>query len=434
MNKPGTFPRPGTQRGAAALIVVMLLFFIVSLVAAYAGRNLIFEQKTSANQYRATQAFEAAEAGLEWALAMLNGGRIDTSCENSTNATDSSFRARYLVETAGNYTPSTWDNAGVPERFQPSCVRSDDPDNPWTCSCPTASRPVLAAPASAGVFPAFRVCFEAVDPPQPGVMRVVSTGRTSINGLVDQLCEERGEGTAGEAAATVSVVVALSSALPAPPMAALTAVGNLSAAGGLTLVNTDPQANGLTANLAWPLPGWPFEPVLITAAGSSISRSYIDDDIELRGLTPQELFTSVFRMRPETFRLQPAAVVLADCGSACSAKLREAAERNPGRIIWIDGDATLESPVDLDPSVPPVLIVTNGNLRVLSPLQIEGVIYAKGNVEVLSTTSVKGAVVAAGDVDILAPTTIVYDSAIVKQLRLASGSLVRVPGSWRDFP
>ena len=70
-------PGPSAQRGAAALIVVMLLFFIISLVAAYAGRNLIFEQRTSTNQYRATQAFEAAEAGLEWALAMLNGGRVD---------------------------------------------------------------------------------------------------------------------------------------------------------------------------------------------------------------------------------------------------------------------------------------------------------------------------------------------------------------------
>ena len=44
------------QRGAATLAVVALLFFIVSLVAAYTNRNLIFEQRTSGNQFRATQA------------------------------------------------------------------------------------------------------------------------------------------------------------------------------------------------------------------------------------------------------------------------------------------------------------------------------------------------------------------------------------------
>ena len=79
-------------------------------------------------------------------------------------------------------------------------------------------------PAGGGVHPGFRVCFEAVDPPQPGVVRVVSTGRTSF---VDQPCEERGEGTGGEAAATVSVVVALSSALATPPSAALTVRGDM---------------------------------------------------------------------------------------------------------------------------------------------------------------------------------------------------------------
>ena len=66
----------------------MLLFFIISLVAAYAGRNLIFEQKTSANQYRATQAFEAAEAGLEWALAMLNGGDRSTPARDPPSPID----------------------------------------------------------------------------------------------------------------------------------------------------------------------------------------------------------------------------------------------------------------------------------------------------------------------------------------------------------
>ncbi|MBK7062382.1 MAG: hypothetical protein IPH51_18705 [Rubrivivax sp.] len=35
---------------------MMVLFFIMSLVAAYTSRNLIFEQRTSANQLRSTQA------------------------------------------------------------------------------------------------------------------------------------------------------------------------------------------------------------------------------------------------------------------------------------------------------------------------------------------------------------------------------------------
>ena len=59
-----SFSRRNRERGAATLVVVMVLFFIISMVAAYTSRNLIFEQRTSANQYRSTQAQEAAEAGL----------------------------------------------------------------------------------------------------------------------------------------------------------------------------------------------------------------------------------------------------------------------------------------------------------------------------------------------------------------------------------
>ena len=435
MNPPRT-PRPAAQRGAAALIVVMLLFFLISLVAAYAGRNLIFEQKTSANQYRATQAFEAAEAGLEWALAMLNGGRIDAACSppSPVNNALPSFRQRYLnVDADGLYSPRLWADNLTRER--PSCVQNG---TGWNCSCPGGAAPTPAIPAGGGTHPAFRVCFEAVNPPQPGVVRVVSTGRTTF---VDQSCDERGEGTAGEAAATVSVVVALSSALPAPPLAALTAVGNLGVfvppwIAGLTLVNTDPQANGLTANLGGSLTAGPFEPVRVTVPGSSVSRSSVDGDARLAGLTAPQLFASVFRMPEDTFKQQPAAVVLEGCASPCSAELQQAVLGNPGRIIWVNGNLALASELDLDAVDPPALIVASGNIDIFARARIRGLLVSQGNLNNYATdTRLHGAVIAAGNVQNFAPgTTIEYDAAVLKQLRLASGSLVRVPGSWRDFP
>jgi hypothetical protein len=435
--KPPRTPRPGAQRGAAALIVVMLLFFIVSLVAAYAGRNLIFEQKTSANQYRATQAFEAAGAGREWAVAMLNGGRIDANCAASTDVAQPSFRQRFLVidSATGNYTPQTWPDASTPERLRPSCVRSD---TGWNCSCPQAAEPTLVSPAGAGIYPAFRVCFEAVNPPQPGVVRVVATGGTSFT-IIDRPCQEGGEGTAGDAAASVSVVVGLSSALASPPMAAVTAGGNLSNVAGtteLTLVNTDPAANGLTANLGGSLPSWPFDLSRVTVPGSSISRSSVENDAALAALSPQQLFTSVFRIHPDTFKNQPAAVVLNDCAATCRNKLLEAVEANPGRIVWVHGDLALESALDLDTVDPPALIVASGNVNIYARARIRGVLVSLGQISnYAADTRIHGAVVAAGNVQNFGTgTTIEYDPAVVKQLRLAGGSLVRVPGSWRDFP
>ena len=60
------------ERGVATVPVVLILLLGLAIMGLYANRGLVFEQRTAANQARATQAFEIAEAGLGWALAMLN--------------------------------------------------------------------------------------------------------------------------------------------------------------------------------------------------------------------------------------------------------------------------------------------------------------------------------------------------------------------------
>ena len=87
------------QTGAATLIVVMVLFFIISLVAAYTNRSLIFEQRTSSNQYRSTQALEVADAGLEWAISQLNFERL----EPGTMADHTFYGIRYTKLAAALY-------------------------------------------------------------------------------------------------------------------------------------------------------------------------------------------------------------------------------------------------------------------------------------------------------------------------------------------
>ena len=120
------------QCGAASLLVVMLLFFVVSLAAAYAGRNLIFEQRTSVNQYRSTESFEAAEAGMEWAIAMLNGGVIDANCQPDNTSTESFRQRNVLINTAdGKITRRTGTGPGG-YRWS-ACVFNG---TNWNCNCP----------------------------------------------------------------------------------------------------------------------------------------------------------------------------------------------------------------------------------------------------------------------------------------------------------
>ena len=416
-------------RGAAALIVVMLLFFVISMVAAYASRNLIFEQKTSANQYRATQAFEAAEAGLEWAIAMLNGGRIDASCAPSTNVANNSFRARYLQMDAdsGVFTPRTWDNAGATEPLHPSCVRSDAG---WVCSCPTAAAPALAAPGGTGQYPAFRISFEPVA--QPGAVRVESVGCTRL----DENCLSTGQGSGGEAAARVSVVVAINSALATPPVAALTARGNIDVGGALLrLLNMDAASGGITAHAGGTVTVPPAQ--LRSVPGTPAEASVVDSDANLAALSAEHMFSATFRMAKSRYREQGGAVVLTDCAAACSTKLRDAVQAFPGRVIWVEGDMTIESDVALGSVAEPVLIVSSGNVALdAGSVQIVGLLYSQAvdwDNAGLGAVTVQGAAVAEGNFIGDGTPLIQYDPAVLKTLRLGTGTMVRVPGSWRDF-
>lgn len=449
-------PWAGSQRGAAALVVVMMLFFIMSLVAAYASRNLIFEQRTSANNYRSTQAFDAAEAGLEWAIAMLNGGRIDAACAGTADVSKDSFRDRYLQALPvgnpdGFIGTRTWSNAGTQTNFLPSCVRDN---GVWICSCPGNGEPVLAAPAGTGMTPAFRVSFEVVGT-QPGVLRVYSQGCSSFG----TQCFAGAAGGA-DANAEVNALLGLAPSLTQTPAAALTVRGNLVVDASPTVVNADASSHGITVNAGGAVP---TSLSLSTTPGSAnAAASVIFDDPSLKdlnalgGLSPgKRMFLAAFGMSPEAYRVQ-AAVVRIDCSADCAAQLQDAAAQFPGRVLWIDGDLNLaaDATLAIGSASAPVILVVDGDAAFAagSSVTLTGMVYVRGSTwdATGSNATVIGAFVAEGldaegaaddgEFAIYGSPTIVFDPEVLQHFKqvqarqvLDFGSFGRVPGSWRDF-
>ncbi len=447
------------SRGAASLTVVMILFLIISLAAAYTSRNLIFEQRTAGNQYRSTQAFEAAEAGLEWALAMLNSGRIDAACAPGT-AGDTSFRQRYLdidVTSDGLTTPRTRPAGALAADgggdLWPSCVFNG---TDWDCSCPDNGVPVLVAPVGAGVFPAFRVRFVRVLPPaapaspQPGLVRVDVNGCTRLD---DACLDFPAAAVGGEGRATLSTLVTLKPALgltegDAPnPAAALTVRGNLALGGGanVMMVNTDAAGGGLTLQTG---DSTVDESHLrsVTVAGSPADASRALGDVALNTLSdapPPSTLTAADRFFALTFGTpravyveQPALLGLDCAGGPCSAApVRALAALNPGRVIHVRGDLEVDAG-DVGSATDPVLLVLDGDLDLQDPAaRIFGLVYGQDTTfAVAGNGEVRGAVVAETDFSSNDSPTIVHDASVLRRLQLQHGSFVRVPGSWRDFP
>jgi Tfp pilus assembly protein PilX len=475
-------PRDG-QRGLAALIVVMLLFFVVSLAAAYSSRNLIFEQRTSGNQARSTLAFEAAEAGIEWALSQLNGGAIDGSCDPTVGAL--SFQQRYLriSPTPGatqGFVQQTLRTTDLSPRVWPTCVFNG---TAWNCACPGATNADPTAPTGTAQFPAFRVWPATLQSgpavtspwvppasPRPGFLPLTSIGCTRLPTADETVAGNRTcldfspQSQAGEGQAELRTMLALRSGLGVPPAAAITARLDFvpdpaSGAANVIVSNTDASGGGYTINTGNALVA--TKVAAVSLAGTPGAASYAENDARLLNFATvssgassvtapilaagERMFVSIFGMNRQTYRNQTGLRV---CPSPCtSAAIITLLADNPNRIIWVEGDLSLDAAIGSAPV--PVLLIVNGSTLTLSAgVNLYGFVYLTGGASTTSTielpaaaTTITGAVVAEGQLmtHYAAPggsgteLTVNYDRQIMDILRTTYGTWVRVTGGWRDF-
>lgn len=416
---------PSRQRGAAALGVTLLLLFVLTLVVGFASRNLVFEQRSAANQARATQAFEAAEAGLEWAQALLNSSApIGADCTPGGAVGDTPFRDRFLSYDAADqrFHPRTWSDAGTAVALQAACVLTDDG---WSCSCPSAGHPTLAAPPAAGVHPAFTLRF--VEVPRSGMVRLVATGCDHLAPAC--LPGQPGNADSG-AVAQAQVLLALLPALATVPVAALTAVGDVTASGALALGN--PVAGGLTAQAG----GSIVMPQAELNTPSPTAASIAEHDAQFTGADTERLLTRLLGLDRARWQ-QLAGVRSLSCPSDCGAELEQTIgpdSTNP--LVWIRGDLVLAGPLTLGTPERPLLLVVEGQLRSSGGVTIHGAVITLAAIWDTSSTSatqVHGALVALGHVGGSGTPTITHDPAVLARLHGQFGSFARVPGSWRDF-
>lgn len=421
--------QPLRQRGAAALTVTLLLLFVLTLVVGFASRNLLFEQRSSANQARSTQAFEAAEAGLAWAQAMLDSATpLDADCEPSTAPGDTSLRDRFLAyDTAtARFTPRTWNNAGTATPLSAACVLTD---TGWSCSCPSAAHPALTAPPATGTHPAFELHFVAA--PRSGMVFLLATG---CDHYAPACLPGMAGAASGGATARAQVLLGLLPALATVPVAALTARGDIAASAALALANTAPGGGGLTAqaagSIAMPLAG------LATLPGTAVEASLAAADSQLGGTDAEHLLTRFLGLDRNRWQQLPNVQRLdcpADCGAALTQAIGPAAV---SRLAWIDGDLNLDGPLAFGSAEHPVVLVVDGQLRLSGGVIVHGVVLtlaANWDTSGTANASIHGAVIALGHVSGNGTPAITYDAAVLARLHGEFGSFVRVPGSWRDF-
>ncbi len=429
-------------RGVAALTVVMVLFFVMALVAAYTNRNLVFEQRISANSYRATRALEAADAGVEWTIAMLNSGRTTANCTRpaaGAAAALTDFRSRYLVPSADE---TNGEGAfGLPwgqvpaNRVYPACIIID---GALRCICPAMGEgpAAIGAPAD-GIGSAFRITFHLFndDTVRGGAMQFVSLG-CSNPGSGNNACFAQNDAQpAVDGSTAVITTVGLVRALPVVPKATLTAGTFITAnaPGELQIANGD-FATGLTAHAG----------TSITASGTSRfsppagtgGDGRINSDAVLQALSaqgPEPWFRKLFVLDRASYQRQPATVRL-DCSAGCTrTDIANALLLNPRNPIWAEGNVNIDAAGALGTAADPMLLIVNGDLTISAGATISGFVHANQISWSAADASLDGAMVAATSFTSTSVAKLRYSKPMLDTIRLRYGSFVRAPGGWNLF-
>lgn len=416
------------QRGVAALLVTLLLCLTMVLAVAFAHRDIAAEERRSANDYRSAQAFEAAEAGLEWALAKANDpARLDDACQPSSNVAARSWRDRMLriAVTTAVVTPATWIDAGLATPLRSACVRDAAG---WTCSCPTNGHPALPLAAAGATAPAFVI--ELGAGPRPGLIRIIATGCT--RSLPGRVCDATA--TADHDAATRHEAIwAWSPAVRSAPVAALTVRGDVVAAvAGIGVRNPDRAGGGLALQVGGRLQADALR--VAGPEGSPLAASIATGDTELASLSAERFFARHFGMDRDAWSRQSAVARIA-CTDDCAEAIATAIAAGH-RLVHVDGDLMLAGPLQLGTVDEPVVLVAAGDVRLDADVAIRGVLHGASltwNGVAPGPAMVRGATLVAGDYRGNASPDFVHDAALLALLRAREGTVVRVNGSWKDF-
>ena len=442
-------PLASQTHGVATLTVVMVLFFVMALVAAYTNRNLIFEQRISLGNFRSARAAEAAEASVNWALSLLNGGRVNSQCLASVDPVDTDFRQMFSAvpgptqyAPAGSYAlpPNQY---AINERVW-GCVIADGVAR---CACPTTSvpNPTIARPLD-NKGSAFHVTMylpETGGSPMAGTLGLLGFACGSLGDGNNDCSRSVGLGGKPQAdgVSGVSQVVGLLRALPLAPQATLTVGGAVNGGtGNLQVTNRDSSSgytvlSGLDYTAGTGPSGNRFHP---PAGTEGEARQH--NIIALNTLANQAnggWFRNLFAMDLVSYGLQPAAQVI-DCTAGCTAtRLNTVLLGFPRNPIILNGSVNIDSAVALGSATDPALLVINGTLTITANATITGFIHANSVAWNAATATLSGAMMTPGNFTIGAGgvATMSFDKPVIDKIKYRYGSFVRVPGSWnvREF-
>jgi len=403
------------QRGVASLLVSLVILTVITAITLYTAKNMLTEQKLSNNDYRARQAFEAAEAGLNAAIQYLDNGR---------------------------------------NRNADTCA---DPNNP------VDTEPCMTVDGTSDADPIFDSNGDGTaDTNTLTVGQTQATVEvTELNGGLTLRIRSEGVSDDNTAKRVVTQDIVALNPFPNLPDNPLTTRGQLAVNGSATVYNPEGHStiwsgngvelgsNNATATEVADVtdPGYPScmdTPMTCNTIPSSnkvtIGLDVIENDSSLAALTDDEFFENFFGYNPTTYLADYVTIPTTPANAQADSHL------TTGEVIWVEGDANLSgvtvgcevavtgSNVCPESQTIPTIVIVNGNLTVTGTSKFYGILYTTGTLTLSGATTVTGAAISATDIqsNVGGSLDVWYNSDVLKALG-TSGNISPSSGSWTDL-
>lgn len=384
------------QGGFITLVVSLGILMLSTLVVFSVSDAILFEQRVVNNDYRARQAFEAAEAGLDAAITYIREDRD----RDDDGVVDPVF-------------DTTGDGVG-----------DSDTRNVGNSS-----------------------------------VTVTTTDVSDEGDMSSVLISSQGFSDDASATRTLTYILVNILPLPNSPENPLTSRGGAIVSGAATVHNyegfstiwsgsdVDLGSNNTTSTQVPDVNdvGYPgcMDLSMACALVPSSNRltlgvDVIENDSSLAGLSPDEFFQNYFGMSPAAYR---DAMVTVD---TTPANIGEDVDLATHEVVWVEGDTHFGSvTVGCEQSITgnntcpagdikPSIVVVNGDVSFSGTPKFHGLLFILGEVSLSGNTEIYGAMAASGNMDGTGSLDIHYSSEILRGTRFAGASSGSA-GTWRDF-
>ena len=359
------------QNGAALLTTSIILLFSMTIVALYSAQSSVIGHKIQGNQYRSEQAFQAADAAIDYGISYIDANRPTIVVDNNGDG---------FIDA---YSDANTTNVVQANGSQYSVVYSN----------PIANN------------------FDVID--------VIATG------LSDD----------GVASRTIWQTTMLRTTLQNMPPVPTISKGNIIMIGDSQVANMDTpntlwagQGVSFSGNSSKTVTTG-NNPASSNAAG--INGDVIQNDNYLDSMSPDDFFESFFGASRADVEAQ-ANFVFNDLGNYSSSV--DGLRNSLIWINQTTGEAQINNNVTLGSPDQPVVLVVNGALRINGNVTVYGVIYVvtelrTGNGHV----DVHGSFISEGNTTITGNINVNYDLAVFDNTQKNIGKHVKVSGSWKDY-